>query len=1190
MYKYVALLLAGVMFSIALVTLVNVPANSAHASPLSELSLSSQADFSLASNPEEVPFKPPYEIVSAGTQHVCGIQSNGQLNCWGDNSQGQATPPAGEFMQVSAGAYHTCALQANGNVQCWGLNDDGQTNVPAGSFSAVSAGSYHTCAIQSNGQVVCWGRNTDGQSTPVAGTFLQVSAGERHTCGVQNSGEAVCWGDDSQGQSSAPVATFRQVSSGTDFTCGVQDNGNLLCWGLDTDGQASPPAGYFKQVEAGDTHACAIQGNGDMVCWGTDTQGQVTGIPAGEKFKQVTVGADFSCGVLGNGMAACWGADDAQQAQAPFGLVFGLPQVSSASYGDLHPFSGSSVCGVKSNGRLIWWNPYWNNGGGNSMAGTFLQVSTGVNDDRDDDYDLDYACAIRTDGSALCFADWNKVVPQPTAEDIFIQISANKGYACGIRQDGTLACWGDNTYNQVSPPVGLFKTVSAGTTHACAIDYSGQAFCWGNNSVGQASPPSGSLFSEISAGGSYTCGLMNTGELACWGANNYGQTNAPTGQFRQVSSGQEHIFAIRSNGTNVCWGNDYSDKYLGSRCATLSGPIVSLSAGELVTCFVKPNGSVDCYGPWLCTWIQDNGVCVDDMGVLSPPSFDVQPPYVRVEQSAQQADPSNNAELIFDAIFSESVRGFTSQDVSLSGSAGATTVTVTGSGATYHLAVSGMTSSGSVIVSINAGVAMDATGNLNYASISADNQVTFDAESPNTLITSAPPLVSNNPSPVFEFSSPNPSATFECQLDGEPFSACDSPKAYTDLTDGQHIFQVRASASGLTDPDPAIHTWTVDLVPPETNLLSQPDDPTNNSTTATFTFSSNETATYECLLDSASFAACVSPKSYHYFSSGPHTVQVRARDAAGNYDPSPVTYTWTVDVSKPNVLARERADPDPTSAASVNFTVTFSENVKNVDTSDFAPKTTTGLTGAFVISVSGSGAIYTVTVSTGSGNGKLGLDIPNLGAITDMAGNPLGGLSGGQTYTVQKMLTLVSTESQDGWMLESGENTNAGGFMDNASATMILGDDVGRRQYRSMLSFDTSALPDNAVIIKVTLKVRKQGITGGGNPINIFQGFMVDIRRGVFGDSALELTDWQLRANKTVGPLKPTASNGWYSIDLTGAKAYINKLATGGGLTQIRLRFKLDDNNNSIANYLSLYSGNAGAVSPPQLIMEYYVP
>jgi hypothetical protein len=36
-----------------------------------------------------------------------------------------------------------------------------------------------------------------------------------------------------------------------------------------------------------------------------------------------------------------------------------------------------------------------------------------------------------------------------------------------------------------------------------------------------------------------------------------------------------------------------------------------------------------------------------------------------------------------------------------------------------------------------------------------------------------------------------------------------------------------------------------------------------------------------------------------------------------------------------------------------------------------------------------------------------------------------------------------------------------------------------------------------------------------------------------------------------------------------------------------RLRFKLGDNNNALANYLSLYSGNAGAANRPQWVIQY---
>jgi hypothetical protein len=187
-------------------------------------------------------------------------------------------------------------------------------------------------------------------------------------------------------------------------------------------------------------------------------------------------------------------------------------------------------------------------------------------------------------------------------------------------------------------------------------------------------------------------------------------------------------------------------------------------------------------------------------------------------------------------------------------------------------------------------------------------------------------------------------------------------------------------------------------------------------------------------------------------------------------------------------------------------------------------------------------------------------------------------------------LSLQSAGNYDGWILETSETSNKGGALNATATTFRLGDDAARKQYRSILSFTTSGLPDNAVITKVTLKFRQQGVVGGGNPVTTFQGFMTDIRGGIFGTSALQAADWQATAHKTLGPFTTAISGGWYTLDLTTARAYINKLATSGGLTQIRLRFKLDDNNNAVANYLSLYSGNAGAASRPQLIIEYYVP
>jgi RHS repeat-associated protein len=53
-------------------------------------------------------------------------------------------------------------------------------------------------------------------------------------------------------------------------------------------------------------------------------------------------------------------------------------------------------------------------------------------------------------------------------------------------------------------------------------------------------------------------------------------------------------------------------------------------------------------------------------------------------------------------------------------------------------------------------------------------------------------------------------------------------------------------------------------------------------------------ASFECSLDSAGFAACSSPQGYDALGAGAHTFQVRARDAAGNVDPTPARRDFEV--------------------------------------------------------------------------------------------------------------------------------------------------------------------------------------------------------------------------------------------------------------------------------------------------------
>ncbi|MFM7817371.1 MAG: FG-GAP repeat domain-containing protein, partial [Verrucomicrobiota bacterium] len=86
----------------------------------------------------------------------------------------------------------------------------------------------------------------------------------------------------------------------------------------------------------------------------------------------------------------------------------------------------------------------------------------------------------------------------------------------------------------------------------------------------------------------------------------------------------------------------------------------------------------------------------------------------------------------------------------------------------------------------------------------------------------------------------------------------------------------------------------------------------------------------------------------------------------------------------PLVQMISRMEATPTVSGAVRFAVQLTETVSGVDASDFSARSTEGdLTGAAVVSVTGSGSLYEVTVSTGMGTGALGLTVLGTATIQD---------------------------------------------------------------------------------------------------------------------------------------------------------------------------------------------------------------
>ncbi len=189
--------------------------------------------------------------------------------------------------------------------------------------------------------------------------------------------------------------------------------------------------------------------------------------------------------------------------------------------------------------------------------------------------------------------------------------------------------------------------------------------------------------------------------------------------------------------------------------------------------------------------------------------------------------------------------------------------------------------------------------------------------------------------------------------------------------------------------------------------------------------------------------------------------------------------------------------------------------------------------------------------------------------------------------------SLVSAAAYDGWVLQKSQTVFAGGTMNSTNLTLVAGDDQYNRAYRSILTFGTGQLPDNATIYSVQLKIRKSFITAS-NPFTLLNGLRADIIKPSYGSVLLQLTDWQQLPSLTspgmqnAATFNPTPdSQGYYTAPLLKAAwQYINLTNS----TQIRVHFSSATNKDKIAQYLTFYSGSADAASAPLLIISYSAP
>lgn len=400
------------------------------------------------------------------------------------------------------------------------------------------------------------------------------------------------------------------------------------------------------------------------------------------------------------------------------------------------------------------------------------------------------------------------------------------------------------------------------------------------------------------------------------------------------------------------------------------------------------------------------------------------PPTVTINQAAGQDDPTSLSPIAFTVVFSEDVTGFDGSDITLGGSAGATSAIVMGGPSTYDVTVSGMTGTGTVVASVPSAAAVDLAGNASLASSSTDNTVSYDSDMPTVTVEQAAGQADpTNTSPVlFQVTFSEAVSGFDGSdvvLGGTAgattAAVSGGPSVYTVAVSGMTgtgtvtasvpaDAAIDATANSNDASTSVDNTVTFDDEAPSVTIdqAAGQADPTEASP-INFTVVFSEAVTGFTGSDvtlggtAGATTATVSggPSTYTVAVSGMTDAgSVTATVAAGVADDS-ASNPNAASTSTDNSVAFEINGPtaaitqaagqdDETGTSPVNFTVTFSEAVTGFDSSDVIVGGTAGATTAVV---TGGPTAYNVAVSGMTGNGTVTIDVP-AGAAEDADGNP----------------------------------------------------------------------------------------------------------------------------------------------------------------------------------------------------------
>jgi len=343
---------------------------------------------------------------------------------------------------------------------------------------------------------------------------------------------------------------------------------------------------------------------------------------------------------VGAGSGWAWGRNNYSQLGDNTGTTRSSPVQISGGATNWKEIGGGTTdsAGLKTDGTLWSWGRSGYGGLGIGGSGALLR-STPVQIGANTTWtklvkSIEHGHAIKTDGTLWAWG-YNPLhnLGDGTATDRFspIQIGTSNNWADlskngtstytrhAIKTDGTLWGWGlqnygkigDNSVTRRSTPVQIganttWKQVSNGYTLTTAIKTDGTLWTWGDNTHGQlgdntrtsrSSPvqtiSAGNSWRQVAAGWNFAAAIKTDGTLWTWGLGSSGQlgnngiasvsspvqTVAGGTNWKQVSTSELAVAAIKTDGTLWTWGDNAWGKLGTNNLTTYSSPVQTVAGG-----------------------------------------------------------------------------------------------------------------------------------------------------------------------------------------------------------------------------------------------------------------------------------------------------------------------------------------------------------------------------------------------------------------------------------------------------------------------------------------------------------------------------------------------------------------------------------------------------------------------------------